>query len=356
MINTKFVHACDDTYMIESTYEDNARVIYELAGTLDVLSNQKRDLKMFGIFTESKEEYYEESVAGVVEKIGEKILDIIQKFKDFMNDVFRKWKERSWQKKDDVQKLREIEKKDPKLAAKLSIYVQKGDIDMKSFKDLNDFYKNCDEILKEMDKKNVDPKSIKGKWEKTKAALNDNKGTVAAIATTLGLIATASGLVIQYQKYKQNCANQLIHEGEQIKATAEKNMHEIEKQMVIIQKMDQDPNRDSKYAGSLASCCADMANEIDRVSKINVNKRMMFMRKVESQFAAKARQTYAKVFPKAADKYEKKTGYKMTDTHHVLKQKYDALSKEHDRLQTVAQTAKAPELQPGERRTVKPLK
>lgn len=341
MINTSFIHACDDAYMIESTYEENARTINELTCTLDILSQQKRDLKMFGIFTESKEEYFNESASDVIEKIGQKILDIIQKFKDFMSDLFRKWKERSWAKKDDVQKLRELEKKDPKLAARMEAYVQNGDIDMKSFKDINDFYKNCDDILKEMEKKNVDPKSIKGRWEKAKAALNDKKGAVSAIATALGLIATASGLVITYQKYKQNCEKDMLNEADTIKAKAEKRMNDLEKEIIVLNHMDQDPNRDDKYVAEKAVILANMANEVDRVSKVNVNKRMMLVRKLESSFLTKAHQTYAKAFPKSVDKINEKAGYdKYNDTHGQIMSIRKEKMKEYNRLNTVAYGAK----------------
>lgn len=333
MISTSFIHACDDAYMIESTYEDNARDIYELTGTLDVLSQQRRDLMSFGIFTESKEGYYTESVADGIEKIGQKILDILKKFKEFMDDLFRKWKERSWQKKDDVQKLREIERKDPKLAARMEVAIQSNQLDFRSFKDINDFYKNCDEVLKEIEKKNVDPKSIRGKWEKAKSELNNKQGNVSAIATALGLVAAATGLMMTYENWKGKHADNLKKEGEAIRDAASIKMQRCSNEIDVLLKMKESG---ADYNGSTAAILAEMANEVDRISKVEVNKRLQFTRHVESQFATKARGLLTKIAKPVVDKYNSKAGYeKFTDNNTVYDKLIKERSAEHSRLQTV---------------------
>lgn len=323
MISTSFIHACDDAYMIESTYEDNAREIYELAGTLDVLSQQRHDLMSFGIFTESKEEYYTESVSSAIEKIGQKILDIIKKFKEFMDDLFRKWKERSWQKKDDVQKLREIERKDPKLAARMEAAIQNNQLDFRAFKDINDFYKNCDEVLKEAEKKNVDPKSLRGKWEKVKAELNDKQGNIAAIAAALSLVALGTGCVIKYQQYKSNCAKKIAEEGDNIRNEASVKLQKISNEVDALTKMQQSGD---DYAGSKAAILAEMANQVDAMSKVEVNKRVQLTRHIESQFAIKAR-TLLNKFGKPKD------------DNNVFNELIKERSAEHSRLQTVIHKA-----------------
>ena len=337
MISTSFIHACDDAYMIESTYENNARTINELAGTLDVLSQQRRDLKMFGLFTESKEEYFGESVGDAIEKLGQKIIEIIERFKDAMKDIFRKWKERSWQKKDDVQKLREIEKKDPKAAAKLEAAIAKGDIDMNSYKDINAFFKDVDNILADIEKKNVDPKSLKGRLNRAKDALNDKKGTIAAIGTALGLVATATGLVITYQKYKEGCAKKISTEGENIRNEADVRMKKLRVEVTKLREMEQNGD---PHAGSKAAILADLANEVDHVTRVNVSKRMTLMRSIEAKIAIGARKVYGSIFKGSVAKQNEKAGFnKFSDDHHIYAAEIKKRQEEFNRLNSVVRSS-----------------
>lgn len=318
MINTSFIHACDDMYMIESAYEANAKEIHELAGTLDALNQQRRDLQAFGIFTESKEEYFTEGVTNVIETLGKKILEIIQHFKDTMSDIFRKWKERSWQKKDDVQKLREIEKRDPKAAAKLQIAIEKGTLDMNKYKDIDAFFKNIDEIIDKIDKANVDPKSLKGRLNKAKEKLEKNQKTIAAVAASLGLVVTAGTIVLNYQKYKQNVAKQVETEGDNIRAQADKRMQKLKVEITKLKEMEK---RGDSFAGSKAALCAELANEVEKVSTVNVNKRMQFARNCEVKFLTKVK------------------SFKPGDDHGNYKKEIKTRMDEYNRLSTVGRMA-----------------
>lgn len=307
MINTSFIHACDDMYMIESAYEANAKEIHELAGTLDVLDQQRRDLQAFGIFTESKEEYFTEGVTNVIETLGEKILEIIQHFKDTMSDIFRKWKERSWQKKDDVQKLREIEKRDPKAAAKLQIAIEKGTLDMNEFKDIDTFFKDIDSILDDIDKANVDPKSLKGRLNKAKEKLEKNDKTLKAVATALGLVATAGTIVVTYQKYKQNTQDKINHELANTKNAAEVSMHKIDVKRKTLEKM---ANNGDQFAGSKLAILATLANESEKLCSVHCNKLMQLARSCESKFLVATKSRFnpgddATAYRDIADKLDK---------------------------------------------------
>ena len=286
MINTSFIHACDDICMLESAYEMNAREIHELAGTLDVLTTQKRDLQAFGIFTESKEEYFMEGVSNVIETLGKKILEIIQHFKDTINDIFRKWKERSWQKKDDVQKLRQIEKRDPKAVAKLQIAIDKGELDMNSYKDIDAFFKDIDNILENIDKANVDPKSLKGRLNKAKEKLEKNDKTFKAIATALGLVATTGTIIVTYQKYKQNTQEKINHELTNTRNEATRAINKIETKRKIIEEME---TKGDQFAGSRMALLAEVANEEARITSVHCNKLLNLARSCESKLLVAAK-------------------------------------------------------------------
>lgn len=288
MIDTKFIHACDDMYMLESAYDENAKEIREFAGSLDVLTRQKRDLQMFGIFTESKEEYFVEGFSNIVETLGKKIIEIIQHFKDTMTDIFRKWKERSWQKKDDVQKLREIEKRNPKAAEKLQIAIEKGTLDMNSYKDIDSFFKEIDDILDNIDKANVDPKSLKGRLNKAKKKLEKNDNTIKAVASALGLVATTGTIVVTYQKYKNNVQEKVNHELCNTRNEATVLINKIDNKRRIIEEM---AARGDEFAGSRSAMLAEATNELSRTTTVHCNKLLEFARTCESRFlvAAKSR-------------------------------------------------------------------
>lgn len=290
MISTGFIHACDDICMLESVHEQNRKEIYNLYETCETLSQQRKDLESFGLFTEAKEEYFTESVAEVIEKIGEKILAIIQKFKDTMSDIFRKWKERNWEKKDDVQKLRDIERKNPDIAKKVSIAVSKGDLDMNSFKDMNDFFKNVDSVLDELKKKDVPPDSLKAKIQKCKDGLVKNESTVKAVASVLGVVTAATGLVLFYPKFKTATGDYLLKQADYEKAEAENRLKRLQMEYDIIQeKAKTNGPTVSEYAGSRAALLADLSNTISQQTCTHVNKLSALYRKFSVGFLTRFR-------------------------------------------------------------------
>lgn len=278
MIHTSFIHECDRAYMIESAYNKNMADICAISGTLDVLNQQRTDLQMFGIFTESKEEYYTESVTDAIRTIGQKIMDIIEHFKEMIDDLFRKWRENRWSKKDSDQKIRDIAKRDPKAADRVRIALNSGDLDMNTFKDLNDFFTRCDDVLKNIEDKQVDPKSLRGKWNKAKECLERNQKTIAAIGTTLGVISTGAGIYYSYKKYKSSEYQNECGKKENIRKQAEHTMDVLVKKQEILNDL---AKKGDELAASKSVIIAELAAEVDRQTNININKRIQLEAKIK---------------------------------------------------------------------------
>ena len=278
MIHTSFIHECDRVYMIESAYNKNMADICAISGTLDVLNQQRADLQMFGIFTESKEEYYTESVTDAIRTIGQKIMDIIEHFREMIDDLFRKWRENRWSKKDSDQKIRDIAKRDPKAAERVQIALNNGDLDMNTFKDLNDFFTRCDDVLKQIEDKQVDPKSLRGKWNAAKECLERNQKTISVISTALGAISTGAGIYYSYKKYKSGEYQNECGKKEAIKKEAEHRMDTIIKKQEILNDMSR---KGDTLAASKSVILAEVAAEIDRRTNVNINKRIQLEAKIK---------------------------------------------------------------------------
>lgn len=203
MIDTSFVHAYDESCAIDAEYNQNMTDINSCIGSIALADIQKRDLQSLGIFTESKENYYEESVASAVRSLGNKILEILQNLKDFIKDSIQKVKTKNWKKKDTDVKLARLKRNNPDAYNKLKFAVDTQGLDLNSFKDMKEFYSSIDEVLANIDKATIDPKSLKGKIEAAKTKLDNNSGTVKNVAAVLGLVVTAGGFVVTLKKYDQ---------------------------------------------------------------------------------------------------------------------------------------------------------
>ena len=203
MISRDFIHAYDDEAYFDNLYEESMRDVDGIFADLYVASAQKRDLETFGIYTEEKEELFQESVSDVIEKIGQKILDIIQQFKDGIKRIFDKFNQNKWNKMDIEQKMAAIKKKDPTTADKVRVALSKGDIDFRSFKDLDDFLSKSEKLLADFDKKHPDPKSLQAKWNKIKDEFTNKSSGASAIQAMFSLVAAGGSLVMLGKNYSK---------------------------------------------------------------------------------------------------------------------------------------------------------
>lgn len=202
MISRDFIHEYDDICMIEAAYDDHMSEIGGIMAGLKIQKTRLDDMREYGLMTESAEEYFTESVASALTELGKKIIEIVDKIKTYITEFFSNLNPERKKAKEVERKLSELNRKDPGAAAQLTIYLKQGDITISDMKDIDEYFSNIDKILDDIKKSKIDPKSLKGKWEKVKKKVNDSnaKGGIAAVAAILGIAATATGLYLNWQK------------------------------------------------------------------------------------------------------------------------------------------------------------
>ena len=116
---------------------------------------------------------YESEKKNLFARIGEMIIKIFDKFIKTIEGFIDKIKFNILNKKTDLQKVDILLKKHPELKNEEIAEIQKafvdGSLTLNDVKSLKELDKAFDEIVKMVKKKDIDPKSIKGRWEKIKA-------------------------------------------------------------------------------------------------------------------------------------------------------------------------------------------
>lgn len=205
MIYLDDIRAADVTARFDEEYVENKKFFEANRAEVDTMLAQVERMKMFDIFTEDAQARTKGGIIGAIQKLGQKILQIIESAKNFITDKIAEVKKALWDNKSTDQKLRELKRKNPKAAEEVRIAVEKGDLNFMSYSDFSDFYKNIDEILAGIRKGNTDPKSLKAKVEKLKS-FGAKAGQVALKVAPI--IISAGTLYLTYRKYRDSRAEE----------------------------------------------------------------------------------------------------------------------------------------------------
>lgn len=192
----------NDTYIFES---DNILKSYNkyLDSCLDdiqpVFSEyslicDKIDLELMVMESASEENMmvYEEAKKSFLQKVGEKILEIRDKFIEFIDKIIDKIKTFSFNHKSNEQKLRKLLKEHPEFKNDTLMVIKDGTLNLDNIKSLKELNDNFDEIIKLAKKGNVDPNSLKGKFEEAKEKYEKRLKKTAEVAKNASIIITAS--------------------------------------------------------------------------------------------------------------------------------------------------------------------
>lgn len=234
MIYSRDIHKYDTAYQIQKNYEEAMSFFESVNADMCVVSTQMDGLQMFGLFTEDAKEGLLNSTKEAIKKLGDKILEIIERVRLFISDRIAAWKKEMWNRKSKDQKLREIERKYPKEIADLKIAVDKNLLDFATFKDLNDFYAQIDTVLDNIKKSKIDPKSLRGRWEGIKRKCIENKEFIAIVAGTLiPAVVGVTTCVIKYREYqaaqrRNSLSDQVTSINNQFKTTRAKMLATVE--------------------------------------------------------------------------------------------------------------------------------
>ena len=149
--------------------------------------------ELMGTIDEDKMLFLEAEGKNIFEKIGDKVIEIFNKFKNVVQGVVDKIKNIRFKSKSYEQRLEALSKKKG-LKDEVVATLQKGDIDImkvKSLKELEDLY---DEIARLSMQKDIDPKTLRGKLELFKQKCQKaDKSTVVKV----GAAATATAAIIR---------------------------------------------------------------------------------------------------------------------------------------------------------------
>lgn len=265
MVSKEFIHAMDDVVSIENRYIETTSFIESCLMDIKLLGVQKSDLEFFEEYTAESAEYISEGVGNAIKKLGDKIIEIIKRCKEFIKKKFSELKNLKWRMSSDEKKIETAISKNPQLADNIKIAIAEGNIKISDIKDIKTFYDEVENIMKEMKKDQINPKSLRGRFEKAKKKLAASE---KPIKTVLAIAGSAAGLYLTYnqiKKFKKDSVNYVEDVGKNSDAMLDKIRKERD---ALTNIMENDP--DNKYA-SVMSLQAQIAAEVERISGKNMS-------------------------------------------------------------------------------------
>ena len=196
MINTNYLQMLKVDEDIQHVYLESVQEIEDIVAPIRVLEMRRQQEMELGIFTEAADTLYTEGVKEAVTKIGDKIIEIINRIMEFVKGIPDMFKNRGWDKADVVKRANMLKKDDPKKYDELKIYINKGMIDFNTYESMKDFYASYDDLLSELKKKDADEKTLKGKLDKMKKSLEDKEKAVKTVSTMLGLVVAGTTIAL----------------------------------------------------------------------------------------------------------------------------------------------------------------
>ena len=265
MIDTSYVQALQEQNEIQRVYEESVNEINAITNPIRIAAMRREQEMELGIFTESGDDLYMESVKSAVTALGDKIIELLQRLKDFITGIPDKIKNASWNKADVDKKMDMIKKDDPKRYEAMKVYVDKGMLDFNTFKSMKDFYAGFDDLMDELEKKDADEKTLRGKFEKFKKSLVKNKDAIATTAAVLGLVATGTTIALNYKKFRNESDRALSNEASRQADQANRMYARMDKASKILAK-------DDVKGNMKMTILANTELEVERQLNANVSK------------------------------------------------------------------------------------
>ena len=265
MIDTSYVQALQEQNEIQRVYEESVNEINAITNPIRIAAMRREQEMELGIFTESGDDLYMESVKTAVTALGDKIIELLQRLKDFITGIPDKIKNASWNKADVDKKMDMIKKDDPKRYEAMKVYVDKGMLDFNTFKSMKDFYAGFDDLMDELEKKDADEKTLRGKFEKFKKSLVKNKDAIATTAAVLGLVATGTTIALNYKKFRNESDRVLSNEASRQADQANRMYARMNKASKILAK-------DDVKGNMKMTILANTEVEVERQLNANVSK------------------------------------------------------------------------------------
>lgn len=182
---------------INDIYDNTNNICYEMS-LLEERVNIEQEIT--GSVDETLMLEYEEKKKNFFQKIGEAIITIFEKVRAAIQSAIDKVKEIAFGSKSDLQKLDTLIKKHPELKDEVVCAFNSGALDMKDIKSLKELDTAFEEVMRMSKEKDIDPNTLKGKWEKAKKKFQEDEKTwnVSKIANVTKTVLTAGTVVLTF--------------------------------------------------------------------------------------------------------------------------------------------------------------
>lgn len=177
---------------ISNTINENALLASEYVNDFKLFYEERIINEAVGLESTDTDELKKKK-EGFFEKIGNLALAIFKKIQDLINTVINGVKDILYRLSPLEKKIEILKKENPDLANKIIAKIDAGDLTPTDIKNLKEVSKLYDEVLKEAEKSNVDPKSLKGRIEAVKKKIDSfdestTRKAIGAAAVSVSLI------------------------------------------------------------------------------------------------------------------------------------------------------------------------
>lgn len=284
VISKDFIYGTESFY--ESGYAQNINDINRIIEDYDIREAQQNILTGFGMFAEAQDDSFIESAVTTVRKLGETILQIIAKLKEFISDCVANLRGVTIKRQALGKDMIRIEAKNPELAGKIKVAITAGDINFSTMKGISDYYKEIDKIVDDIEKNKLDPKSFKGRLERAKRILVSNKETITTISSVIGIVSTISTLAINWSHHQ----SLVRKEKGQIEELTKQSMLVLDRTERLAKKLQSLPPE--KQPVTSMGFYAKIVAEVDKETRIQLSER----EKLIAKLTGKMDNTIKKVF------------------------------------------------------------
>ncbi len=152
--------------------------------------------------------FFEAENKNFVEKIGAALIELGKKFNEMIDKMIDKIKDFAFKFKSNEKKMDMLVKQHPELGKeKIKVLCDKGGLDFSDINNMAKLNSAFEDILRASKKGDIDPASLKGKWETAKKKIlgddYEKKGVVGAVAA----VGTVLTVAVAVKKFKPEIAD-----------------------------------------------------------------------------------------------------------------------------------------------------
>ena len=192
-----------DPYLLleRAIAQSNAEIEEAVSSFINISEYYTFESELMGELDEEKSLFMESKGKNIFEKIGNAIIEIFKKLGDLIKSVKQKFKDMRFKTKGAIEKIDIVCKDNPELKDKVICAYNKGDLKVADIKTMKEMESAIDEIFKLARQKDVDPKTLRGKFEALKKkAKESDKSAIVQGSKSLVYVVSAAGALYEFKK------------------------------------------------------------------------------------------------------------------------------------------------------------